>query len=107
MLWFTQWPGLCQAEARSLKLYWGLPCGFRDSSTWAIVCCFPRCTSRKLDGKWTTEPAPALPWDPGIKGSSITGYAMTAILIIFSRHGKNVGKGGQIYIASLRAPGLC
>lgn len=47
----TQHPELGQAKARITGLHLGLPCGWREPSTWAINCPFPRYCSSKWDPK--------------------------------------------------------
>lgn len=48
---WVQYQSLDQAEARSLDLYLGLPCGHRVLTTWAIFYYLPRHISKKLDHK--------------------------------------------------------
>uniref|UniRef100_A0A5F9DJP0 JNK1/MAPK8 associated membrane protein n=1 Tax=Oryctolagus cuniculus TaxID=9986 RepID=A0A5F9DJP0_RABIT len=63
---WLQWPGLCQAKARSQELLSGLPCfGYRGPSSWAIFTAFPG-HYRKLDQKCSSH------MECGAAGSGLT-----------------------------------
>lgn len=46
---WLKWPRICQAEAKSQELHLSPPHGYRGPSIWAILPCFPRRMSRKIE----------------------------------------------------------
>lgn len=49
---WLQWPVLAKPKPGTWKSIWVSHMGGRDSSPWAIICCFHRHISRELDRKW-------------------------------------------------------
>lgn len=54
----------------------------RDPNTGAIICCFPQCVSRELDGKQSALERAR--WDGGIVSYSSTGRALRLVLKVLT-----------------------
>lgn len=69
-------PGMCQAKARILELNLGFHTEGKDTTSWAITCCFRR---RALAVKWKSEVEPGLKPDTLIGGVGVSDIFLTAV----------------------------
>lgn len=49
-----------EVEPRSLEFHLVLCCGDSNASTWVVFCCFVKCFSRELYGRWSSQDSHSL-----------------------------------------------